>query len=327
MLSYASATEDKIKALVSVAETSKELDRYSEAYDCFREKADTTICIACVAAKMSSLSQDKVIGLFRKAENQIVWKRQQKALYEYWLEYLKSAAIDEDLQKDVKLKLKKLEKQSTEEPDEQTEIEDGSDPAGDVLDEWDQLTDMQILTRCREEANRRSMEDRIRSEKDKKINLYGETRMHEAARGNDSRYLKTLIEVGYNLNARDEGGWTPLHEAVGALKLENVRILAQSGANLNLRSNEGTLSAEGERTDSGGLTPLMEACDRGATAIVNLLLQYGANVALKNRDDWTALDFFRNAMKMGMIENEDIVEATRLVSLMEKKLKEGFLKN
>uniref|UniRef100_A0A183DYT5 ANK_REP_REGION domain-containing protein n=1 Tax=Gongylonema pulchrum TaxID=637853 RepID=A0A183DYT5_9BILA len=176
-----------------------------------------------------------------------------------------------------------------------------------------------------EEANRRSMEDRIRSEKDKKINLYGETRMHEAARGNDSRYLKTLIEVGYNLNARDEGGWTPLHEAVGALKLENVRILAQSGANLNLRSNEGTLSAEGERTDSGGLTPLMEACDRGATAIVNLLLQYGANVALKNRDDWTALDFFRNAMKMGMIENEDLVEATRLVSLMEKKLKEAHI--
>lgn len=52
----------------------------------------------------------------------------------------------------------------------------------------------------------------------------------------------------YNVNARDEGGWTPLHEAVGALKLENVRILAQNGANLNLRSNEGTLSAEGERT-------------------------------------------------------------------------------
>lgn len=41
-----------------------------------------------------------------------------------------------------------------------------------------------------------------------------------------------------------------MHEAVGALKLENVRVLARFGANLNLRSNEGTLSADGERTVS-----------------------------------------------------------------------------
>lgn len=37
MLSYADRTEDKIKALVSVAETAKELSRYNEAYDCFVE--------------------------------------------------------------------------------------------------------------------------------------------------------------------------------------------------------------------------------------------------------------------------------------------------
>lgn len=50
-----------------------------------------------------------------------------------------------------------------------------------------------------EEANRHSLEERIRSEKDKKINLYGETRMHEAARGSDIKYLKMLIEmVCYN---------------------------------------------------------------------------------------------------------------------------------
>lgn len=59
---------------------------------------------------------------------------------------------------------------------------------------------------------------------------------------------RSFIIQGYNLNARDEGGWTPLHEAVGALKLKNVRILVEAGANLNLRSNEGTISAEGERT-------------------------------------------------------------------------------
>lgn len=38
------------------------------------------------------------------------------------------------------------------------------------------------------------MEERIRQEKDKKINLYGETRMHEAARGNDLAYLRLLLK-------------------------------------------------------------------------------------------------------------------------------------
>lgn len=68
----------------------------------------------------------------------------------------------------------------------------------------------------------------------------------------------------------------------------------------------------------------MEACDRGATAIVNLLLKFGASVAIKNRDDWTALDFFRNAIKMEMVEDDVMEEAKRLVSLMEIKLKEGL---
>lgn len=69
----------------------------------------------------------------------------------------------------------------------------------------------------------------------------------------------------------------------------------------------------------------MEACDRGATTIVDLLLKFGANVTIKNRDDWTALDFFRNAIKMGMVEDDVMEEAKRLVSIMEMRLKEGSL--
>lgn len=37
MLVYACQTEDKIKALVSIGETAKELDRYEEAFNCFIE--------------------------------------------------------------------------------------------------------------------------------------------------------------------------------------------------------------------------------------------------------------------------------------------------
>lgn len=69
----------------------------------------------------------------------------------------------------------------------------------------------------------------------------------------------------------------------------------------------------------------MEACDRGATAIVDLLLKFGANVAIKNRDDWTALDFLRNAIKMGMVEDDAMEEAKQLESIMEMGLKEGLV--
>ncbi|CAG9533951.1 unnamed protein product [Cercopithifilaria johnstoni] len=333
MLVYACQTECKIKALVSIAETAKELDRYEEAFNCFVEveslentlnisdakKADTSLCIANAAANIDSFSPKEVLKFFRKSESLVIYNRQKRTLYENMLAYVNDNDVNKDLQVEIEAKLENLNN-NAEDDDGEPESDEGKDE--NFVDEWDDLSDTQVLARCHEEASRHSMEERIRSEKDKKINLYGETRMHEAARGSDTMYLKMLVEMGYNINARDEGGWTPLHEAVGALKFENVRILAQLGANLNLRSNEGTLSADGERTDSGGLTPLMEACDRGATAIVDLLLKFGANVAIKNRDDWTALDFFRNAIKVGMVEDDVIEEAKRLVSVMEMKLKE-----
>ncbi|VDM95191.1 unnamed protein product [Thelazia callipaeda] len=327
--------EDKIRALVSVAETARELELYREAFECYNEvqilensldiskvkKAETSICIAVVAAHVNYFSMEQVLNFFRAAESLSVLDHQKKTIYEKMLEYLGANGNCENLRSEIISKLSSICS------DKQRSVDNLSlsdeDIETDFVDSWDEVNDTQILFRCNDEANRQSMEERIKSEKDKKINLYGETRMHEAARGSDSQYLKTLIKMGYNVNARDEGGWTPLHEAVGALKLENVEILVQSGANLNLRSNEGTLSADGERTDSGGLTPLMEACDRGATAIVSLLLHSGASIGIKNRDDWTALDFLRNAIKMGMIEDEDMKQAQQLVSVMEKKLEEA----
>lgn len=68
---------------------------------------------------------------------------------------------------------------------------------------------------------------------------------------------------------------------------------------------------------------MMEACDRGATAIASLLLQHGADVTLKNPDNWTALDFLRNAVTAEMVDNEDLPEADKLVAVLRSKLMEG----
>jgi ankyrin repeat protein len=45
-----------------------------------------------------------------------------------------------------------------------------------------------------------------------------------------STYVKRLIEVGANVNARNSAGQTPLMEAVRAGKVENVNLLVAAGA-------------------------------------------------------------------------------------------------
>lgn len=67
----------------------------------------------------------------------------------------------------------------------------------------------------------------------------------------------------------------------------------------------------------------MEACDRGCIAIVDILLHYNADVTLKSRDGWLASDFLKNSINSGMIDDDDIQKANKLVELMESKLKKG----
>ncbi|VDM40040.1 unnamed protein product [Toxocara canis] len=301
MLDHAKSVRERVAASVSVAITAKELSRYEEAYEYF-----VRVEMLESELNISDLKCD---------------------LYEAMLEFLRKSNAEESLIKSTEDKMAKTKSAA----DEEREIGDGtieddfdSDARSSFADRWDEMTDIEIIQRCTVESSRRSVEERINREKDKRINSYGETRLHEAARGDDIVYLKALVAAGYNVNARDEGGWTPLHEAIGAQKLENLRLLLQAGAKTDIRSREGNISAEGQRTDSGGLTPLMEACDRGSTAMIDTLLEFGANVSLKNPDSWTAVDFLRNAITAGMVEEEDMSEAERLIHLMEDKLRKGL---
>ncbi|VDO44900.1 unnamed protein product, partial [Onchocerca flexuosa] len=207
MLTYAHRTDDKIKALISIAETAKELDRYEEAFNSFVEveslentlnicdakKADTSLCIANTAANIDSFTVKEVLEFFRKSECLTIYNHQKKTLYENMLAYMDENDVDKNLRVEIETKLESLGNDAEDDDDEKSKNDDEKEE--NFFDKWDELSDTQILARCNEEANRHSMKERIRSEKDKKINLYGETRMHEAARGNDTQYLKMLIEM------------------------------------------------------------------------------------------------------------------------------------
>eukprot|EP00092_Neocalanus_flemingeri_P019112 GFUD01020702.1.p1 GENE.GFUD01020702.1~~GFUD01020702.1.p1 ORF type:complete len:1318 (+),score=442.38 GFUD01020702.1:70-3954(+) len=57
-------------------------------------------------------------------------------------------------------------------------------------------------------------------------NKYGETPLHQAAKkGNIARLSECLNTPGVDINSQDFSGFTPLHEAVGADKVEAVQLL------------------------------------------------------------------------------------------------------
>ncbi|MFH4975334.1 hypothetical protein AB6A40_002043 [Gnathostoma spinigerum] len=334
MLSCAQKDSDRVRALVSIAATAKDLGYFERAYQTFLEveriernihlnqekRAVTAICIADAAANAHVLPTEEILKLFERAEDVVVTNQQKRDLLESYVEFLKPLSGYEKQLNESLTKLESVISSGVSEGNEESDSETDSSP---WMDQFDKMDDLDILMLCREEGSRRSAVERIRAEKDKKINSHGETRLHEAARGVDTNYLKLLVREGYNVNARDEGGWTPLHEAVGSLKLENAKVLLQSGARVDLRSTAGTLSSEGEATDTGGLTPLMEACDRGSVVLVDLLLRFGASATIENSDGWTAVDFFRNAMQNGVVDEDDRAEAERLLEIMENKQKQA----
>lgn len=51
--------------------------------------------------------------------------------------------------------------------------------------------------------------------------------------------MKRLIERGADVNAVNDGGWTPLHHAIEKGHENVVRMLIGAGANVNVRQNDG----------------------------------------------------------------------------------------
>ena len=117
---------------------------------------------------------------------------------------------------------------------------------------------------------------------------HGETALHMVSRGEydtqeqGAATTRLLLECGVDVNARENGGLTSLHEAAFNGKIEVAQVLLNHGANALLKTEEGE-------------TPLhmvsrgrFDSQERGA-GTARLLLKHGVDVDARRKDSWTSL--------------------------------------
>jgi ankyrin repeat protein len=105
------------------------------------------------------------------------------------------------------------------------------------------------------------------------------TAMAMSIRNGDREVVRTLLDLGADLNAIDGQPWSPLDAAVHNNRLDLARLFLQRGADVNA-------------VDKAGFTPLLLAAsiDFGDTGMIELLLAARANIHAKNPAGKTALD-------------------------------------
>ncbi len=101
-------------------------------------------------------------------------------------------------------------------------------------------------------------------------------RIVQAIRYNNEKELDYLIREGYNLNAADFQGNTPLIVAASEKNRAFIEKILQYNVDINHQNRD-------------GMTALMVAAARGDIKIVQRLIYAGANIHIKNNIDETAL--------------------------------------
>ncbi|XP_015905109.1 uncharacterized protein [Parasteatoda tepidariorum] len=112
----------------------------------------------------------------------------------------------------------------------------------------------------------------------------GETPLHRAARlGYPEAVAYCLQTKCVSVNARDNAGYTPLHECCSRGHLDIARALLQYGADVNASA-------------AGGIRPLHDAVENDHVEIVRLLLSYGADPTIATYSGLEPMKLARSAM-------------------------------
>jgi hypothetical protein len=103
------------------------------------------------------------------------------------------------------------------------------------------------------------------------VAIYGGTPLHRAALNGRVQIGQCLLDLGANINARDDDRDTPLINAVMQGHVEFARMLLERGAVIDAQNNRGK-------------TALHWAIEEGYTQAMQLLLEHGVDVNARDED-------------------------------------------
>jgi len=102
-----------------------------------------------------------------------------------------------------------------------------------------------------------------------------------ASRFGDLEISRLLIDKGSDVTASDDGGQTPLHQAVMKGHEVVARLLIDKGADVTA-------------ADKAGWTPLDRALEKGHMGLAQLLIEKGADATAADESGWTPLHVASN---------------------------------
>ena len=127
--------------------------------------------------------------------------------------------------------------------------------------------------------------------------------IHQATREGLIEIVEEMVEQGYNVNAQDDDGRTPLHIAAALNHNIDMRVLIGLGADINAQ-------------DKQGRTPMMYAAADGKSDAVVLLVSELADVDIQDVEGMTAYAWSQSG------SNSDLVNFLGLITSVENDGKE-----
>merc|ERR1711860_429818 len=108
--------------------------------------------------------------------------------------------------------------------------------------------------------------------------------VHEAAKIGAVKLMEFILRTSFDMNAKNNRGWTAWHAACYNGQTETAQLLIKSSKDFGIDLNA--------KNNSGG-TAWHLACINGQTETAQLLIKYskdfGIDLNAKNNDGWTAL--------------------------------------
>ena len=147
-----------------------------------------------------------------------------------------------------------------------------------------------------------------------------------AAENGQVEKVKTMLQIGIDVNVKNDSDWTPLHFATWNGHSTVASILLQKDARVDAITVYGSTplhlawkgglkvakvlvkgGAEIDARDVDQMTPLHWACEKGNLEVAEFLLQNGADLGAKDKDGLTPLYWAMN--RRGFLKSSDKTNA------------------